>query len=264
MIENKYILNEYKEKGYFLFKNFFNKKMDFLHDQILKIFEIKAKENNIKNTGDNLIFELAKKNWDHYIACCHAARECPYIYNYGTSSKVLNLLKKIGLKLPNLNIKPLLLFSSKELATHKFYWKTEAHQDYQRMMGSLDSVVLWAPISKISKNMGYLQIVEGSHLEGLHSHTDSGPGFFIKNQNERKWKSIVMNRGDLLVFSSFLLHRSGLNQSKKIRMTATWRYDNLFDEFYCTRDFFKPFDHKIKDISFLQTPKIDQIRKVFK
>jgi phytanoyl-CoA hydroxylase len=51
------------------------------------------------------------------------------------------------------------------------------------------------------------------------------------------FRAIEVKQGDLLLFSSFLVHRSGENTTDRIRWSCHFRYNNLADPTYVARKY---------------------------
>ncbi|VVB71389.1 Phytanoyl-CoA dioxygenase (PhyH) [uncultured archaeon] len=124
------------------------------------------------------------------------------------------------------------------MSKHQFYWKANPHQDWYTIRGSLDAITAWTPIAPLTKDMGYLEVVPGSHKNGLLKHKDFGNNYeIIESTDSLNWKPIEMDIGDVLFFSTFTIHRSGYNKSDKIRWTEVIRYDNALEPSFVAREF---------------------------
>ena len=113
--------------------------------------------------------------------------------------------------------------------------KTAWHQEMQPARNP--GLVLWIPLVEFTDDIGLLRILEKSHLNGeiiierneIHDYTTSRvskcgiPEKILEKYNE---KVIKINRGDALFFDHMLLHSSGDNTSKRIRLTCQLRFLN--------------------------------------
>lgn len=113
------------------------------------------------------------------------------------------------------------------------------HQDYPYVMDSFDGVVFWIPLQSVDQTNGCLSVAPGSHLGGLRKlvliDKDN------ENNNKQKMMQIAdqdelarlpkmqvpVELGDVLVFSTLLLHASGPNQSDRARFTLQVRFGNF-------------------------------------
>lgn len=94
--------------------------------------------------------------------------------------------------------------------------------------GPRDILTVWIPLVDVDSHNGCLEVIPGSHNWGLIDTRLSEGG---------KWKEPVldplekgtlqpvpMRRGDALVFSNLLFHRSSLNRSNSMRWSVDLRY----------------------------------------
>lgn len=112
------------------------------------------------------------------------------------------------------------------------------HQDYHFIQMSDDSVVFWFPFVELDSE-GAVEILEGSHLDGIRRARILDPG--NQNKNGARTLSIdsdvVVERyasvkprvgvGDLLIFSTLLVHRSVPQHERRIRVTSQFRLGNF-------------------------------------
>ena len=121
------------------------------------------------------------------------------------------------------------------------------HQESPYSIKNTDLVQIWAPaIENINSENGAIKILPGSHKEGHLKTVDFFPKIghaqyvpkknILKKYNE---KSIELKIGDVMLFSKFLIHRSGENNSLKPRLTFIAHYHNPIK-----KDFLKNFIYK--------------------
>ena len=140
------------------------------------------------------------------------------------------------------------------------------------MQGSLNAVVIWIPLIDINKDLGALEIMPGSHLRGLRTdHIENGFGMVKLDENEEtKLTSIEVKTGDILLFSSFLIHQSGNNITDKPRWSCHFRYNDLNDSSFIKRKYAHPYIYKpleeliTENLGFHKTESSDAIIKVNK
>lgn len=126
-----------------------------------------------------------------------------------------------------------------EYYVRNFGW----HQDYQYNVTSLEAAVVWFPLTDIDENMGPLHIVPDSHRELLPVEYDASghvPGkgtthsvfrLCVDAQDmERRCVPLTGIRpGDVAVFDSLLVHRSGINTGPRARWVVNPRFGKLLD-----------------------------------
>mgnify|MGYP003338848258 CR=1 FL=1 len=239
-------MNKYKKQllndGYVLVKNFFDKKtLSNVKKDAEKVFLHQFQNhlsNKIKKFDEKHMFELFNKKFEVFSNCGkHVQHGSIELNKLATHKKTIKLLNKLGIDEPSLATRPVLFFNHQKLAKEHVYYKTPPHQDWNSIKGSLDCIVLWAPLVDVPMSLGPLKVVPKSHLN--HSlQTGIVAGFGTVNKyNDNDYIDIPMNKGDILLFSSFLVHQSGDIISNKIRWSCNFRYNNLENEDFIKRNY---------------------------
>ncbi|MEE2707157.1 MAG: phytanoyl-CoA dioxygenase family protein [Planctomycetota bacterium] len=124
----------------------------------------------------------------------------------------------------------------------------EWHQDYPYIMDSEDAVVFWIPMHDITHQNGCLNLAPGSHSLGLlpmrihdlRNTANNKQGFMeIADPaiaDDFPQIELPMEAGDVLVFSTLMLHASGQNTSTRPRWTAQIRFGNFANDKSIRRD----------------------------
>ena len=214
----------YHDNGYFLAKKAIKKQLlNQITNDIHKLFN-----------GD--LFEIYKNDFNRFFGTANISQYLLSVNKLTTYPSIIQILKSLGLKNPVINTRPLVSYSHKDLAKNDMYWKVPAHQDWPSMQGSVDGVTIWIPLVELDESMGYLEVIPASHLNGALKQKDNTV-LDESSFDESKFIPIIMNKGDILVFNTFLIHRSGYNKSNKIRLTTHLRYDNANEESFVSRNF---------------------------
>ena len=107
---------------------------------------------------------------------------------------------------------------------------TPAHQDYWYSLLSANSLTYWFPLLPVTERMGHLLVVPGSHMSGnlpIKKWTDENP-FALRDEIEsKKYIPVDLAEDEVLVFSQYLVHRSGENHAEKARLTIQVRHNDL-------------------------------------
>lgn len=185
-----------------------------------------------------------------YVHTSRTATMLPSIWQIAYDKSIYEILLRIGIKNPILCQKPNLRIDCKKLAIATEYYKLPAHQDYKGMQGSINSVVISIPLVDVDKNLGALQVLPESHKNGFLKSKGS-----MENKTglealqavevelgsvDSKFLSIYQKQGDALVFSSFLLHRSGTNILDTPRYTLLLKFNDLEDRHFIEQGFVSP------------------------
>ncbi len=121
------------------------------------------------------------------------------------------------------------------------------HQDYPYIQDSLDGVVFWMPLIDTDARNGALRILPGSHVDGLRkvrivdsSNQQRNGAHTVAlvdapDASDARIRTMPTRTGEVLVFSTLLLHASGTNQTRRTRWTVQIRHGNFRDAFALDR-----------------------------
>ena len=114
------------------------------------------------------------------------------------------------------------------------------------MEASSDSVVVWVPLIDVNHENGSVIIYPKTHVLGDISNNVVGgfatiEGYDLSNYQEAQPE---LEEGDIVIFSSFLVHKSGEIKNDEIRWSCHLRYTNMFDEDFIERGFPHPYIYK--------------------
>jgi len=110
---------------------------------------------------------------------------------------------------------------------------TAPHHDYFLFRGSPEFYIAWIPLMDITNDMGGLSLASGSHVlpfeeswYELESKT-FGPAIReskLETEWNGEWLKSEYSAGDLLIFSSLMIHRSFPNKTHRLRLSIATRY----------------------------------------
>ena len=247
----------FKKNGYLCLKSFFPE------DKIIQVLEdsknvflrqfIRKKyvdEFSINSLTDDKFNQFLYRLFDDDLACfSNCGKQIQHLislHSLSLDDKIISILNQIGISAPVISTRPVLYFNHPKLAKERIYHTVDAHQDWRSMQGSLNSVVIWIPLININKDLGALEILPGSHLDGLRTnHVENSFGMVSLTKKEKeKLISIEVKAGDILLFSSFLIHQSGNNITNSPRWSCHFRYNCLDEKTFIDRGFAHPYIYK--------------------
>ncbi len=245
-------VEEYKKNGFQLVKGLFNEgEIDTIRIEAQQIFK-----NQMNQIGLNLseidteesfnlkLFQLFNESPDHIISSGKHIQHLISLHKISLDSRITDILKQLGFGFPNICTRPVLFFNAKKLAKKQVYWKTDPHQDWRSMQGSLNSMVVWVALSDIDISLGALEVIPGSHKKGLQAKemVDSFGLITEAQLGGEKFVPIEVKKGDVLFFSSFLIHQSGDNSTENgIRWSCHFRYNDMNETEFIERGYPHPY-----------------------
>ena len=121
---------------------------------------------------------------------------------------------------------------------HEEKYRSFWHQEYPAQLRSKEGIVLWSPLVKVLKEMGPVEVLVGSHKEGIlpvvvDDSNDRTGAYTLRLHNEDKLLSKydtaapLSDPTDLIILDWLVVHQSGVNSSNKARWSMQMRYFNF-------------------------------------
>lgn len=235
------------EEGYVIYRNFFPPEIIHqLKNQAQNIFQIQFDYFGYDGSFKENMIKLFEEQFDIFSNCGKQIQQgLIELYQIAFNEKLINKLKELGLNFPNVCTRPVLFFNHPKLAKEQQYYKTPKHQDWPSMQSSSDSVVVWVPLVDVDWENGAVVFYPKTHKLG--PLTDKLEGGFGKVKiDEFKYDRIQPNMsvGDIVIFSTLLVHESGNILDDSIRWSCHFRYTNMLDPEYIERGFPHPYIYK--------------------
>ena len=172
---------------------------------------------------------------ERYLSALKASQLDPQILASAAHPVLLEILKALGLKHPMVSLKPYPIVIAPNLFFEDGYNIRPAHQEWPVMQGSHNSVVIWFPLHDLEADHSSIEMYPGSHLHGVLPYEVSRCGSKVKDDAlsiSPVRQSLA--RGDLIVFSSFTVHRSS-PEGNSLRAAMSIRYNDLLDDSFIER-----------------------------
>jgi phytanoyl-CoA hydroxylase len=179
-----------------------------------------------------------------FINCGRTCQRLLTLNRLGLDELLLEGVRALGISSPTICTQPVIYFNSRYLAKTEVYYKYPPHQDWRSMQGSLNAMVVWIPLVDVDLALGALEVIPGSHLWGLVDSQEDDWYRSIPNLQDDAFRSVEVEAGDALFFSSFLVHRSGNNTTEDIRWSCHFRYNDLDEPSYAERKFVTPYIYR--------------------
>jgi phytanoyl-CoA hydroxylase len=239
-----YAKQQIQENGYFIYRNFFpNEYIENIKKSAESVFSIQFDRFNYTGTFQEKMIRLFDEQQQTFINCGKIIQQgLIELYKLPLENKLLNELKMLGIDFPVMCTRPVMFFNHPKLAKEVVYYKTPPHQDWPSMEASQDSLVVWVPLIDTNKENGSIIIYPGSHKNGVLPFT-SNNGFAEVNFIGESTQPIV-NTGDIVIFSTLLVHESGDILNDSIRWSCHFRFTNMLDPDYINRGFPNPYIYK--------------------
>ena len=236
----------YEEQGYVIYKRLFYKtEIKWCLNKIKKVFERQIKRRFGEKYSDKNLIRLFKEDPDTVKNSGKVIQNLPEIARLMYSTNIISNLVGFGIREPVITTRPVTFFHNKNLAESEVYYKTPQHQDYPSMESSINSVVVWIPlVDCMEDSIGPLEIVPKSHKEGILTERVENNFAVTSKYNDPDFQKVYMEQGDVLIFNSLLVHRSGHNTSDMVRFFTNFRYGDLAAKDWIERGYKSPYIYK--------------------
>lgn len=192
---------------------------------------------------------LFRADMPRYLAAAKLTQYLPALHALGAAPSLLCLLRDLGLASPVISTRPVLHIVAEALKVPGGYHRTPPHQDWRSVQGSLDALVLWLPLSETRPEQAPLEVVPGSHRRGLLATEPDPFGTRVAKDlvSEADFVPLTAGPGDVVAFSMFTVHRTGLRQGAGVRWAASFRYNNLDEPGFVARGYPNPYIYRPRD-----------------
>lgn len=146
------------------------------------------------------------------------------IHEVTTNKFLINIIKKLGIKYPTVGTNVTLRLDRPNNKKHN----TSLHQDIWYSMICSNSLTVWFNLSKINEIDGPLEVCKTFNKK-IYKFIDNKMGTFTANIKKKfEFNQIYLEENQILIFSQYLLHKSGQNFSRKPRASIQIRYNDLY------------------------------------
>jgi phytanoyl-CoA hydroxylase len=245
---NKYdfTINDFKENGFVIIKNFFNEiELNDFQESLVKLIKItleklskKYPDINIDNFDgkelDEGILKLEETDADFVSDIYDIIPTMPSFMRLTAKRELSELINII---FGREKTSPLYTFTNRCRVDPPFISRksTKWHQEIFYTIPKSNFIQTWSPLIRdITKNNGSLEVCLQSHKGGIAKQSyclekDNPNAFNIDQAVIDKYKktTIELKLGDLMIFSPNLFHRSGPNISNQVRYTNIGMFHNI-------------------------------------
>ena len=254
----------YKKNGYQKIRYDNKKNLINLKKKILNIFKIIAfkKKSKVKINKHSDIIRLYQKDKKIWVMAYDQIRNMPELYSLIINEDFLKKVSKIsGIKLPVLTSSKITI--RMDMPDGKGSTPAKSHQDYVAHQGSSNSITTWIPLQDTFKKIGSLNIIKGSHKIGfvrddLNWKKNKIPLNIISDHKASSlgdFENVNLNFGEILIFSTFLVHKSGINLTRNIRYSINIRFNDIHSEDYALRNYYLNEKNELKSLELNFKPK---------
>lgn len=262
-------------EGYVVFRGVLDTAwLDQINAEMLELFRIQLRRLGlpISQTGDFRAdfhadaLALLRADVPAYISTARMTQMFPSVHRLMISEPIMQIARRLGIDFPVISTRVSNHIISDLLKIPGGYHKSPPHQDWRSIQGSLDSIVLWAPTTPVTEQSHPLEVVPRSHLFGLcptveHIQT---PAVEDPRIREEDYVPLAMEPGDVVAFSTFLVHRTGEQGDGKVRVAYSGRFNNAAEPTFVEHGYPTPYKYSYQtDLIVPDFPNAEHLRTIF-
>ena len=209
---------KFSEKGYLIIRNAINPKLfKIIQNEIYKLLNIRNKKKNKNyNSFCKQVSKLKSEKYHDYTKPLFEHFHYKgYLENIFLEKKILNVVADLlGKDLAycadpgvNLNV-------PKKMGVKKGYQFKAWHQEIWSG-ASPSTLQFWMPLIQKNSKSGQIELIENSHKWGHVPHQNRKP---IELPKKIKIKKLNLEYGDVVIFSTLLMHRSSETNYSRLGM----------------------------------------------
>jgi hypothetical protein len=201
-----------------------------------------------------------------YISTARITQMLPSVHRLLISEPIMKFVSELGISFPVISTKASIHIMSDDLKIPNGYHKTPPHQDWRSIQGSLDCIVLWLPTTPVSSKSHPLEVAPKSHLYGLLPTAEHimTPAVHDSRISPDMFVPVPVEPGDVIAFSSFMVHRTGEQGDGLVRTAVSGRFNNAAEPTFVAHGYPTPYSYSYrKDLMFENFPTDDDLETVF-
>jgi len=227
--------------------------LDAIADDIWGVFLLRAQAIGLNGPErcdheslSRLLTMFFDKDRASYLAAARQTQYLASVHRLGVSSSIIDMLRALDIAVPSQSTRPVIHYMADGLRIAGGYHKTPAHQDWRSVQGSLDGVTLWLPLYDVGPNDYPLEVIPGSHRAGLLPSVEDPFGHRVADGqvSDDAFRPLTLRRGDVVVFSGFLVHRTGAAGGGRVRVALSYRFNNAADPSFVKRNYPMPYTYR--------------------
>ena len=265
-------LEQFKKNGFYIARNLLDSRnVIAAREGLHKSFSDQLAYLGVKHGNDIFLAmqQLHKSDIERYKRLAGSLWRKIEICNLMNHSSILGLLKdEFGWRDVFLPGGQVVHIMAKELEMPDGYFGLVPHQDFPSVQGSLDGVVVWLPLVDVDRNNYPLEVIPGSHFEGVLPAIENSNSTWetdTSRYSEEDYVPVEVNVGDVVFMSFFTIHRSSQRGvAGRLRLAASTRFDNADERTFIERCYPTAYTRTVRrEQYFPGFPTVEQVAKVY-
>lgn len=209
---------------------------------------------------------LLQASQSAYLAALRRSAKLAAISKCLTHDNIVEATSELGIELPTISSEPVLHINSDRLRIPGGYYGFDAHQDWTSIQGSLDVMVVWVPLTKVTATNFPLMVIPRSHTNGLLDGEITNNVYKINERcyQESEFIPVVAEPGDVVFMTGWTVHKTGVENCTGLRISASTRYENAAEPTFVEREYPCAYTRSVaREMMTPGFPEKKQIKKIF-
>jgi ectoine hydroxylase-related dioxygenase (phytanoyl-CoA dioxygenase family) len=260
---------EFNQNGYVIVEDFFD---DTQLQHILSGFNQLVSQQlhflacqPLDSLEQNLLL-LFKQDLTRYLNTIKAFSRIAAIHQAFNSEKFYQLLQLMQIQCPTIPTGPVVHLMSDQLKVPGGYFGQGAHQDWSSMYSSLNALTFWVALTDVGQTNFPLEVIPGSHLNGFieGQATDHYFELDLTRYNSTLFQIVEVKAKSAVIFSPFLIHKTGLNSCAGFRLATSYRVDDSADLYHTEQGYYTAYTRSVnRTIDSSNRPTAELIKKQY-
>jgi ectoine hydroxylase-related dioxygenase (phytanoyl-CoA dioxygenase family) len=201
-----------------------------------------------------------------YLAAARHAAKLVSLQRLVSCPEITALVEAFGIQTPTMPTMPVVHIMSDRLKIPGGYFGIAPHQDWPSIQGGLDTITMWVPLLDVGSKQFPIEVIPGSHLRGLWEGEIADNALEIrKGFVDSDFVSVPVARGDVVIFSGFTVHRTGLRDCRGLRIASSTRYENAAEPTFVERNYPCAYKRSVeRELIHKDFPSPEQVAALYK
>lgn len=241
---------EFNKNGYVIVEDFFDDKQ--LENTLSSFNQLVCQQLSLLSCEPLTSLEqnlqlLFKKDPSRYLHTIKAFSRVAAIHQAFNSEKFYQLLQLMQIQCPTIPTGPVVHLMCDELRVPGGYFGQGAHQDWSSMYSSLNALTFWVALTDVNRTNFPLEVIPGSHLSGFieGQPTDHYFELGLTKYDSALFQTVPVNAKSAVVFSPFLIHKTGLNSCSGFRLATSYRVDDSAEQYHIAQGYYTAYTRSV-------------------
>lgn len=260
---------EFNRNGYVIIEDFFDNSQ--LQSILSSFNQLVCQQLHIlsfpkQNSLQKNLQLLFQRDQARYLNTIKAFSRVASLHQAFNSEKFYKLLQLMHIQCPTVPTGPVVHLMSDQLRLPGGYFGQGPHQDWSSMYSSLNAMTFWVALTDADNTNYPLEVIPGSHIDGLISGqpTEHYYELDISKYNNSLFKTVPVKAKSAVVFSPFLIHKTGLDSVSGFRLATSYRVDDSAEVYHAEHAYYTAYIRSVnRSVNSEQLPTVELIKKQY-